>query len=123
MGVAQRSRQYETYMASIEWEERRADALQRARYRCNRCGDLAEQVHHRTYERLGREHDADLEALCIPCHKIADRERAQETQDRRWSLRLDAWATKCYGENWDDWISEEAAEAAFIAWLRKRGEW
>lgn len=34
-----------------------------------RCGDL----HHRTYDRLGHEHFADLVPLCRPCHTVLHR--------------------------------------------------
>jgi hypothetical protein len=40
-----------------------------ARYRCQRCQARQDlQVHHKTYERLGRERDDDLEVLCDSCH-------------------------------------------------------
>jgi hypothetical protein len=41
-----------------------------AGYRCERCeGKRDLEVHHRTYERLGREWDQDLEVLCCRCHE------------------------------------------------------
>ena len=33
------------------------------------------QVHHLTYERLGEELDSDLQALCKPCHNLAEAEK------------------------------------------------
>jgi hypothetical protein len=45
--------------------------LRLAHYRCERCGAKRTlEVHHRTYERLGRERDADLEVLCGDCHEV-----------------------------------------------------
>ena len=36
---------------------------------------LGFDVHHLTYERLGRELLSDLQVLCHDCHKIADKRR------------------------------------------------
>ncbi len=39
---------------------------------CEACGDApAAQVHHLTYERIGRELLFDLAAVCLECHKKA----------------------------------------------------
>lgn len=43
--------------------------MQLACYRCERCTSKRElQVHHKCYDRLGREWDQDLEVLCDTCH-------------------------------------------------------
>lgn len=61
--------EYGKYLQSQEWRATRNAALKRAAYRCVRCGRKRRlQVHHRTYERLGSEHEADLEVLCEDCH-------------------------------------------------------
>jgi len=60
---------YSDYLQSQEWQETRSGALKRANYRCqlcNRSGRL--NVHHRTYERRGREYASDLTVLCEECH-------------------------------------------------------
>jgi 5-methylcytosine-specific restriction endonuclease McrA len=68
---------YNEYIQSDAW--RRSDArlseLKAAEYRCRLCNAEATdgcplEVHHRTYERLGRELPTDLTALCRECHKI-----------------------------------------------------
>ena len=84
---------YAKYLASSEWKARREQALHRAQHRCQSplCqmhmlramsdADLAYmesevltphayrlEVHHLTYERIGREHPDDLIVLCPPCH-------------------------------------------------------
>lgn len=60
---------YEQYLQSPTWRLRRNRALKSAGYRCARCYRKRRlQVHHRTYERLGNEHEADLEVLCEDCH-------------------------------------------------------
>jgi hypothetical protein len=63
---------YEQYLQTAEWRQRRNRALARASWRCERPPCTAGQgleVHHRTYERLGAELDADLEVLCGRCHR------------------------------------------------------
>ena len=84
---------YARYLASNEWKARRDQALYRAQHRCQspHCrmhmlrtmsdADLAYmvsevltphayrlEVHHLTYERIGREHPDDLIVLCPQCH-------------------------------------------------------
>lgn len=63
-------KRYDAYMRSPAWRTTRDAALRRARWTCMRCPTQnGLQVHHKTYERLGRELDADLEVLCLPCHE------------------------------------------------------
>ena len=60
---------YSDYLQTPHWKSVRADALKRAGHRCqvcNRKGRL--EVHHRTYDRRGRELPADLIAICDNCH-------------------------------------------------------
>ena len=65
-----RSGLYGAYMSSPEWAERRGRTLMLAGGTCQRCGERrATEAHHLTYDRLGRERDGDLLAVCGPCHK------------------------------------------------------
>lgn len=69
MTRALRGKNYREYLQSAEWKTRRALAIETAGGRCQLCnapGPL--HVHHRTYERVGREHPGDLTVLCAPCH-------------------------------------------------------
>lgn len=60
---------YQVYLNSSDWRVTRNRALQRANYACQRCGVARRlEVHHRTYARLGRELDSDLEVVCFGCH-------------------------------------------------------
>ncbi len=123
-------RQYESYMASVEWKQRRQRAIELAGYCCERCGatawDKRLEVHHLTYERMGHEKDADLMALCPECHAAADRERAisglYKSQQALWLKRLNGWATKKYGEDWGFYYDEDVIAQEFEAWLERRGE-
>ena len=62
---------YMEYLASDHWLERRKRAFAQAESTCMGCGRNAEHIHHRTYEHLGQERDADLVAVCHDCHRDA----------------------------------------------------
>lgn len=59
---------YQWYLRSAAWRDRRTAAFRRANGNCQRCGEPATEVHHRTYVRLFAEWPDDLEALCSRCH-------------------------------------------------------
>jgi hypothetical protein len=63
---------YQDHLESPAWHERRKVELDRAGHRCQICNVSAEEsvldVHHRTYERVGREGPTDLVVLCRKCH-------------------------------------------------------
>lgn len=66
---ARRRDAYRKYLKLPEWKLRAKLAIQRADYKCERCGspfNLA--VHHLTYEHLGHERPEDLVVLCRNCH-------------------------------------------------------
>jgi hypothetical protein len=58
---------YQSYLASPEWERKRAKILAQGGYTC-RCGARATQVHHLSYDRVGNEADSDLVGVCAACH-------------------------------------------------------
>lgn len=121
---------YDKYIASPEWDDKRRQILARAGGCCERCGCKAPlAVHHLHYETLGDEDLGDLEALCEDCHTVADSEREQETQARRdeweeerWDSRVEGWADARYGPGWRDQHSEADVAAAFIEWLEVIGD-
>ncbi len=67
---------YKAYLQSDEWHARSEACKARAGQRCMVCNTHRSQTtldaHHRTYERLGREEDSDLVALCRVCHDLFD---------------------------------------------------
>jgi 5-methylcytosine-specific restriction endonuclease McrA len=66
---------YEAYLRSPEWRARARQALCRAGYRCQVCGNRGPlDVHHRTYRRVGREWPEDLTVLCHRCHELFHRQ-------------------------------------------------
>jgi len=60
---------YSDYLKSEHWQQQRRLALNRADNRCESCGCAGPlEVHHRTYQRLGRERPEDLRVVCHGCH-------------------------------------------------------
>lgn len=60
---------YEAYLASPAWQERRRLVLQRAGGICEGCLTRpATDAHHKTYAHLGEEFLFELLALCSTCH-------------------------------------------------------
>lgn len=60
---------YEAYLRSDAWKSRATEAKKRAGYACMLCSSKgAVEVHHRNYERVGREKPSDLVVLCESCH-------------------------------------------------------
>jgi hypothetical protein len=64
---------YEQYLNSPEWKERRKRTLFLAAGKCQRCRRTLHpsnyHCHHVSYQRLGQEADADLQAICAGCHR------------------------------------------------------
>lgn len=57
------------YRKTKAWLRRRAAALEAAGHQCQLCPRTDRlQVHHRTYERVGKERADDLIVLCRRCH-------------------------------------------------------
>ena len=61
---------YKEYLASPEWAERRGRVIERD-MTCVLCDSNKNlQVHHRSYENIGRERMKDLTTLCERCHRL-----------------------------------------------------
>lgn len=56
---------YKEYLSSFHWQDLRSKYLTR----CVVCGKKAE-LHHRTYQRLGKEKETDLISLCREHHEL-----------------------------------------------------
>jgi len=68
---------YEAYIASPEWNMKRAFVLKRDGRRCRLCGDGQRlEVHHPpfTYDDLGNEPPGQLITLCRQCHEVVTNE-------------------------------------------------
>ncbi|MDE0483566.1 MAG: hypothetical protein OXI67_13375 [Candidatus Poribacteria bacterium] len=60
---------YKRYLQSLAWDKKKTEVLERDNYRCVVCNSNSPlEVHHRTYDNIGREHISDLYTLCGACH-------------------------------------------------------
>lgn len=60
---------YNEYIQSAKWKEKRNRRVAIDRYRCQKCGSTSKlNVHHLSYEHLGDEPMEDLITLCESCH-------------------------------------------------------
>jgi hypothetical protein len=78
---------YQEYLRSPEWRRKREKRLELDLYLCQKCGKTSKEyrleVHHLTYERLGRERMEDLQTLCILCHPIETSEQRRKRYAKR----------------------------------------
>ena len=123
---AQWRQRYEARINSEPWRKLRAKLIKTRGDQCESCHKrLPLELHHKTYERLGRELAADLVLLCSECHKVADVVRARRGRIRSaqalYDAGLNTYASKKYGDNyrWSERLEEE-----YDTWLeRKREDW
>ena len=61
--------EYRAYLTTPLWKNIRDKAIEHYGCICNRCGEYGNDVHHKTYARVGgMEQLEDLEILCRECH-------------------------------------------------------
>jgi len=71
--------EYQKYLASRKWYEKRGAVKHRARGWCERCrARRMRAVHHLTYENVGNEPLEDLQAVCQPCHDFVHAQRGSD---------------------------------------------
>lgn len=101
-------KEYLAYLQTEEWKRKARKARERAENRCQLCNSNALlNVHHRTYDRLGHEQDADLIVLCRNCHaKFHDK---LETPEQEYD-----WYTD---KNIERAALENAAREGFGRWV------
>lgn len=91
------SQNYDEYMQSERWAERKRRLFEKRGYVCEMCGafGLPLDVHHKNYDRLGNELDEDLLIVCREyCHPKADRERVEWEARRKYQREHPPrWAT------------------------------
>ena len=79
---------YEEYRRSPAWQRKRDAVIQRDGYQCV-CGAPATEMHHKTYDDIGKEPLSDLVMLCKPCHERVHQSRVpnddNELYERYWS--------------------------------------
>lgn len=78
--------QYAAYRRSRHWRRVRKQRLRMDGFKCASCSRSKDQVvlevHHRTYERIGRERTEDLISLCQRCHSTEHQWVAREAAAR-----------------------------------------
>jgi hypothetical protein len=72
MTMTNRSKQYQNYLDSPAWKQRKGRLLHFRGNICELCRatDRPLDLHHLTYARFGNELDTDLLLLCRPCHTL-----------------------------------------------------
>ena len=64
-------RNYHEYLTGEHWRQLSCKMCEEAGFKCRLCGGREVlQVHHRTYERIGREIPSDLFVVCKACHTL-----------------------------------------------------
>ena len=120
--------EYAEYIRSAKWRRKAKAAMARAGENCERCGcsklSRRLEVHHVNYDRFKNEFPEDLQVLCVACHEKADAERrarvSREKASRAHSARLDGWASKVWGDEWQSMVDPEDANDQFLTWLDKK---
>ncbi len=118
-----KSEEYVRYLKSAKWRQLSKRMKERAGHKCAKCGQTSAtlEVHHLTYERLGRESETDLIVLCKVCHPVADKQRVVEREARGQAKcnekGFDTYMTKKFGEGYSDDDSGDDREA-FDDWRR-----
>lgn len=71
---------YKDYLASDLWQKIRRRVLGRYRHKCQSCGKLATEVHHKHYSRkvLTGQHIIGLKAICSACHREIEFENGEK---------------------------------------------
>ena len=119
--------EYNEYMRSPAWKNKREVALKSADNKCQKCNHTKHSrrlnVHHITYEHFKNEPPEDLKVVCTLCHKIEDWKRAMETRRRNdeklQDARFEGWARKVYGDNWMIGRDEADIYYQFEDWIYK----
>lgn len=116
---------YNIVIRSKYWKSLRQKRLKQCNYSCEHCGwknqgydkSRTLDLHHKTYKRLGSEHEEDIEVLCSLCHEKADRQRAEtgkrKSKNAIRNAQFYGWVSKVYGEGFEP---DEDAWERFLDW-------
>jgi 5-methylcytosine-specific restriction endonuclease McrA len=120
---------YNKRISSPQWKNMKRDVAKMRGNKCERCeSQFNLALHHKTYERLGKELLSDLELVCEGCHRKADVQRAAagraKSVNALHSAAMNTYATKKYGEDYESWVDPDRLAEEFEAWLeRKEDDW
>jgi hypothetical protein len=81
---------YKSYLTSKKWKAIRERVLQAANNRCRACGNIADQVHHMSYDAPVMEgfDDSKLVPLCRTCHKWIEFDKKKKVGLKKANARL-----------------------------------
>lgn len=125
------SEEYKAALQSKRWKLLRRIHISENDGKCAQCNSapLANEtleLHHLTYERIGKEKFSDVILLCRCCHERADKIRERKSKCERdsklYNARLDGWARKVYGDDWTESHDPEAVADIFDRWLERQGQ-
>lgn len=91
-----KQREYNQYLGSREWQEKRFAVLQRDGYRCTACKSKSRlEVHHLVYSKIrGEEALSQLTTLCHVCHLkqhgMSDKADREEWREQKRQTAIDA---------------------------------
>ena len=68
------------YLRSEAWKHKKAQVFKRDKYKCVCCYGEATDVHHRTYDNIGKELLSDLTSMCRSCHDATHARLPQSRQ-------------------------------------------
>ena len=114
---------YEAHIKSAQWRGTKEALFKLRGKKCEVCGESGPrlELHHLTYERIGKELAKDLLIVCPECHEKEDRKRATVQAVKREGKRLDAafatWCDKRGVEEPDEYEWER-----FNDWMERQGE-
>lgn len=117
-------RKYNAVLKSSRWRELRIRLIEERGSKCEvcRCSHPTLQLHHLTYERFGCELDSDLQVVCADCHPRADMQRSLNSHRKSWDRRLDAWASRRYGDDWSERSDADSISDRFDDWIHRNSE-
>ena len=124
--------QYVAYLKTKEWATKRQEKLESVNYSCDRDVSLNYQrgkdgilrripdcnsrlqVHHLTYDNLG---NGPLSDLIVLCEFHPEQEHRLISAKKRFEKGLDTYATKKYGDDWQNNHDYEDIAEEFEEWL------
>lgn len=114
---------YHAYLQSPLWKSFRSHTIAARGNKCQDCASrIGLQVHHESYQYIAEETDEDVRVLCPACHQKADAARRAEVRSDVQDRRLNGWATKKYGDDWEYYHDREDVQDEFEGWLESRDE-
>lgn len=126
---------YPSYLRTEHWRRVRVKTLTHQGHRCASCGTGGPlDVHHDTYQRVGRERPDDVRALCRPCHSSLHPDKrpptyvllphdfmaldlaegaedagdhAERSAQDWWEAHVEEWADNLYGASEPDALHDQ----------------